>query len=56
VHTVDIVAGIAVPDTPLTRDVTDFIRNVEDDVLFDHSRRVYFFGALQAGSKISSPI
>ncbi|HTI75418.1 MAG TPA: HD domain-containing protein [Mycobacterium sp.] len=41
------VAGISVPDTPLTRDVTDFIRNAEDDLLFNHSRRVFFFGALQ---------
>jgi hypothetical protein len=43
----DTVAGIAVPDTPLTRDVTEFIRSAEDDALFDHSRRVFFFGALQ---------
>jgi hypothetical protein len=43
----DTVAGISVPDTPLTRDVTDYIRNAEDDLLFDHSRRVFFFGALQ---------
>ena len=43
----DTVAGISVPDTPLTRDATDFIRNAEDDLLFDHSRRVFFFGALQ---------
>src|ERR1700754_1520551 len=44
---VDTVADITVPDTPLTRDVTEFIRNAEDDLLFDHSRRVFFFGALQ---------
>ena len=44
---IDTVAGITVPDTALTRDVTDFIRHAEDDVLFNHSRRVFFFGALQ---------
>lgn len=43
----DTVAGVTVPDTPLTRDVTDFIRNAEDDLLFNHSRRVFFFGVLQ---------
>ncbi|WP_457143882.1 HD domain-containing protein [Mycobacterium sp. URHB0021] len=43
----DTVAGVTVPDTPLTRDVTDFIRNAEDDLLFNHSRRVFFFGVVQ---------
>jgi HD domain len=40
-------AGIAIPDTPLVRDTTEYIRDVEDDLLFDHSRRVFLFGALQ---------
>jgi HD superfamily phosphodiesterase len=43
----DTIAGITVPNTPLTRDVTEFIRNSEDELLFNHSRRVFFFGALQ---------
>ena len=42
-----IIAGIASPDTPLVREVTGFIREAEDDLLFDHSRRVFLFGALQ---------
>lgn len=41
------IAGIELPDTALTRDVTEYIRDVEDDLLFDHSRRVFYFGALQ---------
>jgi HD superfamily phosphodiesterase len=41
------VAGITIPDTALVRDVTEFIRDAEDDLLFDHSRRVFLFGALQ---------
>lgn len=41
------IAGIEVPDTQLTREVTDFIRDTEDELLFNHSRRVFFFGALQ---------
>lgn len=41
------IAGIELPDTPLVHDVTDYIRAQENDLLFDHSRRVFFFGALQ---------
>ncbi|OBK71993.1 HD domain-containing protein [Mycobacterium sp. 1274761.0] len=41
------IAGITIPDTPLVREATDFIREAEDDLLFDHSRRVFLFGALQ---------
>jgi hypothetical protein len=41
------IAGITIPDTPLVRDVTAVIRDAEDDLLFDHSRRVFLFGALQ---------
>src|SRR6202048_3055904 len=43
----DILADIVIPDTALVRDVTAVIRDVEDDLLFDHSRRVFLFGALQ---------
>jgi HD superfamily phosphodiesterase len=45
--TTQTIAGIAIPDTHLVRDTTEFIRDVEDDLLFDHSRRVFLFGALQ---------
>jgi hypothetical protein len=41
------IAGITIPDSPLVRDVTEYIRDVENDLLFDHSRRVFLFGALQ---------
>ena len=47
IELVDKVAGITVPDTLLVRSVTEFIRDAEDDLLFNHSRRVFFFGALQ---------
>jgi HD domain len=43
----DTIADIAVPDTALVRDITEFIRDAEDDLLFHHSRRVFLFGALQ---------
>ena len=41
------IADITIPDTALVREATDFIRLAEDDLLFDHSRRVFLFGALQ---------
>jgi HD superfamily phosphodiesterase len=41
------IADIVIPDTPLVREVTEFIREAENDLLFDHSRRVFLFGALQ---------
>jgi len=40
------IAGITIPDTALVRDITDYIRAQEDDLLFHHSRRVFLFGAL----------
>ena len=47
VESIETIAGIRVPDSTLAREVTEFIRDVEDDLLFNHSRRVFFFGALQ---------
>jgi HD superfamily phosphodiesterase len=41
------VAGIVIPNTPLVREITEYIRDTEDELLFNHSRRVFLFGALQ---------
>src|SRR6202035_492677 len=41
------VGGIAIPDTPLVREITEYIRDTEDELLFNHSRRVFLFGALE---------
>ncbi|ODR19668.1 HD domain-containing protein [Mycolicibacterium porcinum] len=43
----DTIAGIELPATALVRETTEYIRDVEDDLLFHHSRRVFYFGALQ---------
>ncbi|MFC5184527.1 HD domain-containing protein [Actinomadura harenae] len=40
------IAGITIPDTALVRDITEYIRERETDLLYDHSRRVFLFGAL----------
>jgi HD superfamily phosphodiesterase len=38
---------IAVPDSRLAREATELIRSAESDLLYNHSLRVYSFGALQ---------
>lgn len=43
----DSIAGVVIPDTELVREITAFIRDTENDLLFDHSRRVFLFGVLQ---------
>lgn len=35
-----------IPESKLVRDITEFIRDTESDLLFNHSSRVYCFGAL----------
>ena len=40
------VAGVTVPDTQLAREITEFIRDTETELLFNHSSRVYYFGAI----------
>lgn len=38
--------GIVIPDSKLAREITEFIRDTETPLLFNHSSRVYYFGAL----------
>jgi HD domain len=38
---------IATPDSRLAREATELIRSVESDLLYNHSLRVYSWGALQ---------
>lgn len=38
--------GIRIPDSALAREVTELVRDTETPLLFHHSRRVYYFGAL----------
>jgi hypothetical protein len=40
------IAGVAIPDSALCRAITAFVRDTETDLLFNHSSRVYFFGAI----------
>ena len=40
------IAGIKIPDSALARATTEYIRDIESDLLYHHSRRVFLFGAL----------
>src|SRR5438105_5749235 len=41
-----LISGITVPDSTLANEITEFIRDTESTLLFNHSSRVYYFGAL----------
>jgi HD superfamily phosphodiesterase len=41
------IAGVPIPDSRLAREATELVRDAESSLLFDHSLRVYLFGALQ---------
>jgi hypothetical protein len=37
---------IAIPDSKLCNEITELVRDTEPELLFNHSSRVYYFGAL----------
>jgi hypothetical protein len=37
---------VSIPDSKLAREITELVRDTESPLLFHHSRRVYYFGAL----------
>ena len=41
---------VTIPDTTLAREITEFVRDTEADLLFHHSSRVYYWAAL-AGNR-----
>jgi hypothetical protein len=43
--------GVRIPDGKIAREVTQLIRDTESDLLFYHSTRVYFWGALTGKRK-----
>jgi hypothetical protein len=40
------VQGVSIPDSQLAREITELVRDTESPLLFHHSSRVYYFGAL----------
>ncbi|NEC13111.1 HD domain-containing protein [Streptomyces sp. SID8014] len=41
------VAGVRVPDTRLAAEATELVRETVPELIYHHSRRVYYFGALR---------
>jgi hypothetical protein len=44
------IEGVTIPDSALCDAITELVRDTESDLLFNHSSRVYYFGAL-AGNR-----
>src|SRR3954462_13422972 len=40
------IEGLRIPDSSLAREITELVRDTESTLLFHHSSRVYYFGAL----------
>ncbi|MGA4845031.1 HD domain-containing protein [Streptomyces sp. G5(2025)] len=45
------VAGVFVPDSKLAAEATELVRDITDDLIYHHSRRVYWFGSLQGRAR-----
>jgi HD superfamily phosphodiesterase len=43
----DRIADVDIPDSALAEEATELVRDTAGPLLYDHSRRVYLFGALQ---------
>jgi HD domain len=41
-----LISGITLPDSKLANEITELVRDTESTLLFNHSSRVYYFGAL----------
>lgn len=44
-------ASITIPDTRIVDEATELVRDAASELLFHHSRRVFYFGALQGRRK-----
>ncbi len=43
---IEVVAGVSIPDSKLAQEVTELVKDTEPPLLFHHSSRVYYWGAL----------
>jgi hypothetical protein len=41
-----VIEGIGIPDSTLAHEITEFVRDIESPLLFHHSSRVFYWGAL----------
>jgi hypothetical protein len=42
-----VISGIKLPDSQIAREATELVRQHEPEILFNHSVRVYLFGAMK---------
>ncbi len=42
-----VISGVKIPDSKLAREAAELVRSYEDEMLFNHSVRVYVFGAMK---------
>lgn len=42
-----VISGVKIPDSKLAREATELVRQYEDEMLFNHSVRVFVFGAMR---------
>ena len=40
------IVGVSIPDSKLAQEITELVRDTETALLFNHSSRVYYWGAL----------
>jgi hypothetical protein len=51
ISTEESAAGITAPDTKLAREATELVRDCTTDLVYHHSRRVYWFASLQGRNR-----
>ncbi|MFI9100230.1 HD domain-containing protein [Streptomyces fildesensis] len=44
-------AGVSVPDSKLAAEATELVRDTVGELIYHHSRRVYWFGSLQGANR-----
>jgi hypothetical protein len=45
-------AGVTAPDTKLARNATELVRDSTSDLVYNHSRRVFWFGSLRPRARV----
>jgi hypothetical protein len=51
INTEQSAAGITAPDTTLAQEATELVRDCTTDLVYHHSRRVFWFGSLQGRNR-----
>lgn len=49
------IAGVDIPDSAIATEATDLIRDTTNELIFNHSHRVFLFGTLQARARGLEP-